>query len=156
MLQKKISAAVSLQPLQSLDTVYSFQQKVTVKPNSHTRPSAFTSGADPSQRSPCECLCLHHNMSQHVSLQLCVWFCVCLCFALTGETAAAGWVSDWSPVARSGELCELWCSLTTAFSWKASLWGPAGFQCAHLHIKTAQERDSAQEGWGTAEGGRAG
>lgn len=62
------------------------------------------------------------------------------------------WASDWSPVARTGELCELWCSLTAAFSWKASLWGPAGFQCAHLHIKTAQERDSAQGGWGAAEG----
>lgn len=32
-------------------------------------------------------------------------------------------MSDWSPVARSTELCELWCSLTAAFSWKASLWG---------------------------------
>lgn len=75
------------------------------------------------------------------------FFHVCLCLALTSETAAAYWVSDWSPVARSGELCELWCSLTAAFSWKASLWEPAGFQYAHLHIKTAQERDSAQ-GWG--------
>lgn len=79
---------------------------------------------------------------------------MCLCLAPTGETAY--WVSDRSPVARSGELCELWCSLTAAFSWKASLWGPAGFQYAHLHIKTAQERDSAQGGRGTAGGGRAG
>ena len=67
---------------------------------------------------------------------------LCLCLALTGETAAVYCVSDRSPVARSGELCEL----STAFSWKASLWGPAGFQYAHLHIKTAQERDSAQGG----------
>lgn len=97
--------------------------------------------------SPCKCLCLHNDVSQHASVQLCDFF-LCLCLALTSETAAAAayWVSDWSPVARSGELCELWCSLTAAFSWKASLWGPAGFQYAHLHIKTAQERDSAQ-GW---------
>lgn len=72
---------------------------------------------------------------------------MCLCLVITGEGAAGyRWVSDWSPVARSAELCELWCSLTDAFSWKASLWGPAGFQYAHLHIKTAQERDSAQGG----------
>lgn len=83
-----------------------------------------------------------------VNVYVCVWFYVSC--ALTGEMAATYWVSDWSPVARSGELCELWCSLTAAFSWKASLWGPAGFQYAHLHIKTAQERDSAQGGWGTA------
>ena len=82
---------------------------------------------------------------------------VYLSLALTGERAA-GYrrVSDWRPVERSAELYELWCSLTAAFSWKASLWGPAGFQYAHLHIKTAQEKDSAQGGRGTAEGGRAG
>lgn len=50
------------------------------------------------------------------------------------------------------ELCELWCPLTDAFSWKASLWGPAGFQYTNLHIKTAQERDSAQGG--AEEGGQ--
>lgn len=93
-----------------------------------------------------------------VSVLLCSFACdfMCLCLALTDETAAEHFVSDWSPVVRSGELCELWCSLTAAFSWKASLWGPAGFQYAHLHIKTAQERDSAQGGWGTTEWGRAG
>lgn len=85
------------------------------------------------------------------SCDICVRVRLCVCVILCAFRA-----SDWSPVARSGELCELWCSLTAAFSWKASLWGPAGFQCAHLHIKTAQERDSAQGGWGTAEGGRAG
>ena len=82
----------------------------------------------------------HNNMSQDTCTV------VCVCFALTGETSVVYWLSDWGLLVRSGELCELWCSVTGAFSWKASLWGPAGFQYAHLHIKTAQERDSAQGG----------
>lgn len=82
---------------------------------------------------------------------------MCLCPVPSGGRAAAHyWVSDRSPVAPSAGPSELLCSVTAAFSWKASLWGPAGFQYAHLHIKTAQERDSAQGGRGTTEGGRAG
>lgn len=51
--------------------------------------------------------------------------------------AAVRWASDWSLVASSGELCEHWCSLTVAFSWKASLLG--GLQVFNMLIYTSKQ-----------------
>lgn len=126
---KNISAAVSPQPPQTHDTVALLQQK------SHREGQilAFLPR------------CGNVYVSQHVSVQLSVSLCVFVSCRYSRRDS--GSVPGVCLESGCG-LCELWCSLTAAFSWKASLWGPAGFQYAHLHIKTAQERDSAQRGWG--------
>jgi hypothetical protein len=64
--------------------------------------------------------------------------------------------AQWEAGSEGSELCELCCCFSNwgIFMESISL-GPAGFQYTHLHIKTAQERDSAEAEWGRAEEGTA-